>query len=92
MESEVSDASGTAMFNVRQRRWATELLEAIDIPLDWMPESFESEVPSARISAEGAAATGLKEGTPVVGGGGDQAAGAVGNGIVDAKAIRTRRG
>ncbi|HEU4754782.1 MAG TPA: xylulokinase, partial [Armatimonadota bacterium] len=81
--TEVSDASGTAMFHVRERRWATELLEAIDVPASWMPECFESEVPSARINAEAAAATGLREGTPVVGGGGDQAAGAVGNGIVE---------
>ncbi|MFN3649195.1 MAG: xylulokinase [Armatimonadota bacterium] len=81
--TEVSDASGTAMFHVRERRWATELLDAIEVPSDWMPECFESQVPSARISAEGAAATGLREGTPVVGGGGDQAAGAVGNGIVE---------
>ncbi len=81
--TEVSDASGTAMFHVRERRWATELLDAIDVPRDWMPECFESQVPSARISPEGAAATGLSAGTPVVGGGGDQAAGAVGNGIVE---------
>lgn len=81
--TEVSDASGTAMFHVRERRWATELLEAVDVPAAWMPECFESVVPSATLSAEGAAATGLRAGTPVVGGGGDQAAGAVGNGIVE---------
>jgi xylulokinase len=81
--SEVSDASGTAMFHVRERRWATELLDAIGVPAEWMPECFESVVPSTRISAEAAAATGLLAGTPVVGGGGDQAAGAVGNGIVE---------
>jgi xylulokinase len=90
--TEVSDASGTAMFHVRERRWATELLDAIEVPRDWMPECFESEVPSARISAEGAAATGLKVGTPVVGGGGDQAAGAVGNGIVESGIISSTVG
>jgi xylulokinase len=81
--TEVSDASGTALFNVRERRWADPLLEAIDVPREWMPECFESYLPSAHVSAEAAAATGLKAGTPVVGGGGDQAAGAVGNGIVE---------
>ena len=81
--TEVSDASGTAMFHVRERRWANELLDAIGVPREWMPECFESYVPSAHISAAAAAATGLKAGTPVVGGGGDQAAGAVGNGIVE---------
>jgi xylulokinase len=82
--SEVSDASGTSFFHVRERRWAWELLDAIEVPRDWMPEVHESPVASAKISREAAAATGLAEGTPVVGGGGDQAAGAVGNGIVEA--------
>ncbi len=81
--TEVSDASGTALFHVRERRWATELLDRIGIPAEWMPPCYESDVPSTRISAAGAAATGLRSGTPVVGGGGDQAAGAVGNGIVE---------
>lgn len=81
--TEVSDASGTALFHVRERRWATEMLDAIGIPCEWMPECFESPVPSARVSPEAAEATGLQAGTPVVGGGGDQAAGAVGNGIVE---------
>ncbi len=90
--TEVSDASGTAMFHVRERRWATELLDAIGIPPDWLPECFESEVPSAHISAEVAALTGLQAGTPVVGGGGDQAAGAVGNGIVESGIISSTVG
>jgi len=90
--TEVSDASGTAMFHVRERRWATELLDAIDVPAEWMPECFESTVPSARVSEEAAAATGLRAGTPVVGGGGDQAAGAVGNGIVESGVISSTVG
>lgn len=90
--TEVSDASGTAMFHVRERRWATELLDAIGVPAEWLPECFESEVPSARISAAAAAATGLREGTPVVGGGGDQAAGAVGNGIVESGIVSSTVG
>lgn len=81
--TEVSDASGTALFNVAKREWAYEMLDAIDIPSDWMPKAYESPEVSGRISAEAAALTGLTAGTPVVGGGGDQAAGAVGNGIVE---------
>lgn len=81
--TEVSDASGTALFNVRKRAWADEMLDACGIPRDWMPRAYESPEVSGRISASAAAATGLAEGTPVVGGGGDQAAGAVGNGIVE---------
>ncbi|HEV2472779.1 MAG TPA: xylulokinase, partial [Chthonomonadales bacterium] len=80
--TEVSDASGTALFDVRKRRWSEAALEAIDIPIKWLPASYESPEITGRISREGAAATGLDEGTPVVGGGGDQAAGAVGSGIV----------
>ncbi|HZO87566.1 MAG TPA: xylulokinase [Chthonomonadaceae bacterium] len=81
--TEVSDASGTALFNVRKRDWADEMLEAIGVPRDWMPTAYESPEVSGRITEEAAAATGLAPGTPVVGGGGDQAAGAVGNGIVE---------
>jgi xylulokinase len=81
--TEVSDASGTALFNVRRRAWADEMLDAIGIPRDWMPKSYESPEVSGRITEEAAALTGLAPGTPVVGGGGDQAAGAVGNGIVE---------
>lgn len=81
--TEVSDASGTSLFNVKKRDWATEVLDAIDIPRDWMPKAYESPEVSGRITAEASALTGLAEGMPVVGGGGDQAAGAVGNGIVE---------
>ena len=81
--TEVSDASGTALFNVRQRAWAGEMLDAIGIPPDWMPAVYESPEISGRVSEVAAAATGLAPGTPVAGGGGDQAAGAVGNGIVE---------
>lgn len=81
--TEVSDASGTALFNVRGRVWSDEMLAAIDIPREWMPTCYESQEISGRISEEAARLTGLEVGTPVVGGGGDQAAGAVGNGIVE---------
>ncbi|MCL5104282.1 MAG: xylulokinase [Armatimonadetes bacterium] len=90
--TEVSDASGTALFNVTRRDWAYEMLDAIGIPKDWMPKAYESPEVSGKISAEAAALTGLKEGMPVVGGGGDQAAGAVGNGIVEAGIISSTVG
>jgi xylulokinase len=80
--TEVSDASGTALLDVAHRRWSDELLKALDLPREWLPEVYESPAVSARISAAAAQATGLLEGTPVVGGGGDQAAQAVGTGIV----------
>ncbi|HNQ21722.1 MAG TPA: xylulokinase [Phycisphaerae bacterium] len=80
--SDVSDASGTSLFDVGRRCWSDEMLAALDVPRAWLPEVTESPVVSARIGAEAARRTGLREGTPVVGGAGDQAAQAVGTGIV----------
>ena len=81
--TEVSDASGTALFDVKRREWSQEMLSSIGIPFEWMPKSYESIEISGRITNEAAKLTGLFPGTPVVGGGGDQAAGAIGNGIVE---------
>ncbi len=81
--TEVSDASGTSLFNVAERRWSDVMLDGCGIPREWMPAAYESPEVSGRITDSAAAATGLAPGTPVVGGGGDQAAGAVGNGIVE---------
>ena len=81
--SEVSDASGTLLFDVRARRWSAEMLAALDIPAAWLPPVVESPIPTGRVSAAAAEAFGLPAGTPVVGGAGDQAAGGVGTGIVE---------
>ncbi|MCD6291802.1 MAG: xylulokinase [Anaerolineae bacterium] len=80
--SEVSDASGTLLFDVTHRRWSQKMLDALDIDPTWLPKVYESPEVTGYVTAQAAKLTGLKEGTPVVGGGGDQAAGAVGNGIV----------
>jgi xylulokinase len=80
--TEVSDASGTLLLDVRRRSWSHELLRLLDIDPLLLPAVYESPQISGRLSAEAAEVTGLAVGTPVVGGGGDQAAGAVGNGIV----------
>ena len=82
LASEVSDASGTALFDVVNRRWSFELADALGIDRSILPKVYESEEITGTISASAAAATGLAAGTPVIGGGGDQAASAVGNGIV----------
>ncbi len=82
--TEVSDASGTALFEVPKRDWAYEMLDLLELPREWFPRVYESPEITGRISASAASATGLAEGTPVVGGAGDQAAGAVGTGIVQA--------
>ncbi len=80
--TEVSDASGTLMLDVQNRCWSKELLGLLDIDLGLLPECFESPEVSSTVSAIGSEATGLARGTPIVGGAGDQPAGAVGNGIV----------
>src|SRR5258705_4693551 len=81
--TDVADASGTLLFDVVNRRWSAEMLEASDLRAEILPEVFESPEITGRGSREGAVASGLREGTPVVAGGGDQAAGAVGMGIVE---------
>jgi xylulokinase len=80
--TDVSDASGTSLLNVPGRRWSDVMLDVLELPRQWMPEVYESPEITGTISAHAAELTGLTAGTPVVGGGGDQAAGAVGNGIV----------
>ena len=80
--SEVSDASGTLLLDVKNRRWSQDLLSKLDLPLSLMPAVYESEEVTGTLTAETAKLLGLKAGVPVVGGGGDNAAGAVGNGIV----------
>ena len=80
--TDVSDASGTLVFDVARRRWSAELLAAFDIPMDWMPRALEGPDESGRVSTSVAADLGLPGGIPVAAGGGDNAAAAVGNGIV----------
>ncbi len=75
-------AGGTLMLDLASRDWAGDLLDALDIPPAWLPATFEGPAITGRLTAEAASATGLREGTPVVAGGGDQAAQAVGVGAV----------
>ena len=81
--TDVSDASGTLLLDCGHRRWSTEMCEALAIDASLLPEVFESPTITSRIHASGAAATGLPIGTPVCAGAGDQAAQAVGTGIVN---------
>jgi len=84
---DMADASGTLMLDVAHRRWSREVLQAAEIDERLLPALYESPDVCGKVSAEGAAATGLKAGTPVVAGAGDQAAGATGMGIVAAGAV-----
>ncbi|MBV8729451.1 MAG: xylulokinase, partial [Acidobacteriia bacterium] len=80
--TDVSDASGTALFDVVRRRWSYELASRLGVDCAVLPAAFESAEVTGKVSRASAEATGLVAGTPVVGGGGDQAASAVGNGVV----------
>jgi xylulokinase len=80
--TEVSDAAGTALLDVPRRDWATDILDRLGLPAKWFPQVYESPVASGAVTPQVAALTGLRAGTPVVGGAGDCAAGAVGTGIV----------
>lgn len=84
---DVADASGTLMLDVARRRWSLETLQAVGIDSAFLPKLYESQDVCGGVSASGAEAIGLAPGTPVVAGAGDQAAGAVGMGIVAPGAV-----
>ena len=78
-----ADGAGTVLFDLKSRDWSEEVLSTLEIPRDWMPKTFEGPEFTGTISDEAASLTGLKAGTPVAAGGGDQAAQAVGVGAVE---------
>ena len=82
-----ADGSGTVLFDLKSRNWSVEILEKLGIDQAWMPPTFEGPEFTGSVTLEAAAATGLKVGTPVAAGGGDQSAGAVGVGAVDVGVI-----
>lgn len=80
--TDVADASGTLLLNVRERKWSQEMLGHAELEEELLPHVYESQEVTGSVSAAGAESTGLLMGTPVVAGAGDQAAGAIGMGIV----------
>jgi xylulokinase len=84
---DMADASGTLLLDVANRRWSTTVLSKSGIDVGLLPALHESPAVCGKVSAAGAEATGLRAGTPVVAGAGDQAAGAVGMGIARAGAV-----
>lgn len=85
--TEVSDASGTLLLDVKNRMWHRDLASKLGIDLDLLPGVFESPEVTGKLTREAAEELGLEQGIPVVGGAGDQAASAIGNGIVKQGAI-----
>ena len=77
-----ADGSGTMLFDLGRRDWSPDILAALHIPAEWLPPTFEGSETTSEVSNEAAELTGLRAGTPVVAGGGDQSAQAVGVGVV----------
>ena len=90
--TEVSDASGTGLFDVASRRWSRELLDRLPFDAAVLPPCHESAAISGRVGAAGARAFGLPEGTPVVGGGGDAVVQTLGSGVVAPGELQTTIG
>jgi xylulokinase len=79
--SDVADSSGTLLFDVENRAWSIEMLEVFEIEKEILPKVFESIEVTGKVSAIGAKETGLREGTSIIAGAGDNAAGAIGMGV-----------
>lgn len=77
-----ADGAGTLLFDLAARDWSAEVLDALRIERAWMPPTWEGPEITGNVTPEAATATGLRAGTPVVAGGGDQSANAVGVGAV----------
>lgn len=90
--TEVSDASGTGLFNVRERKWSYRLLDILDIPKDWLPRCYESPEVSGKVMASVAAELGLPAGLSVAGGGGDAVVQTTGTGLVEPGILGTTIG
>jgi xylulokinase len=80
--TDASDASGTLLLDLRTRDWSHELLDLLDIPLEWLPKVLEGPDVSGRMRKAVADASGVPAGIPVAAGGSDNAAAAVGNAII----------
>lgn len=84
---DVAGGSGTILFDLARRTWSPEILDALDIDHALMPPTFEGPGVTGTISSAAAGITGLATGTPVVAGGGDQSASAVGVGAVSSGVV-----
>ena len=85
--SDVADSSGTLLFDVRNRKWSSEMIESFEIGVDRLTTVYESIVLTGQVSKQAAAQTGLRTGTQIVAGAGDNAAGAIGTGITKPGAV-----
>ncbi|MBN1679674.1 MAG: xylulokinase, partial [Anaerolineae bacterium] len=80
--TDMAGGAGTVLMDVANRQWSEVVLNELGIPMEWMPRPYEGPAVTGVVNEAAAEITGLKAGTPVVGGGGDQAAQATGVGAV----------
>lgn len=92
LATEVSDASGTGLFDVKRRVWCSRLVELLDIPREWLPTCHESREITGRVTHEAAEEIGLKAGIDVVGGGGDAVIQTTGTGVLEPGILGTTIG
>jgi xylulokinase len=90
--TDASDAAGTLLLDLRARNWSDEILAALEIPRDWLPRVYEGPEVTGRLLPDVARSLGLPAGLPVVAGGGDNAAAAVGTGIIRPGAVSSSIG
>jgi xylulokinase len=81
LATDASDAAGTLFMDLRSRTWSREVLDTLDVPVDWLPPVFESPEPTGVLTSAAATELGLPVGTPIAAGGGDNAAAAIGTGV-----------
>jgi xylulokinase len=81
--TDASDAAGTLLLDVRERNWSGEILDSLEIPSEWMPGVYEGPEGTGALDGRLAGEMGLPGGIPVAAGGGDNAAAAVGVGVVE---------
>lgn len=82
MAMDKADGSGTMLFDLARRTWSPDILNSLNFPAEWFPPTFEGHETTSEVNAEAAELTGLKKGIPIVAGGGDQSAQAIGVGVV----------
>ena len=90
--TEPSDAAGTLLYDVRRRVWSEHILRALHLDADILPYVVESSEISGVLTSEAAATLGISAGVPIVGGGADNAAGAVGCGATDGSVMQVSIG
>ena len=80
--TDASDASGTLLLDLKERGWSREIVDALEVPIEWLPRVHEAPAATGQVRADVASDLGLPAGVVVAAGGGDNAAAAVGNGVV----------